>query len=90
MIVDGINEQGLFVSGLYFPGYAGYATATPDNSSRAMASYEFGNWLLGNFATVDEVRAQLRISCWFDRRSTLRRVPPRYTSSFSTDPASRW
>ena len=59
VIVDGINEQGLFVSDLYFPGYAGYATATPDNSSRAMASYEFGNWLLGNFATVDEVRAHV-------------------------------
>jgi choloylglycine hydrolase len=60
VIIDGINEQGLFVSDLYFPGYAGYAEATPQNASRAMASYEFGNWLLGNFATVDEVRAHFQ------------------------------
>jgi len=60
VIVDGINEQGLFVSDLYFPGYAGYADVTPENASRAMASYEIGNWLLGNFATVDEVRAHLQ------------------------------
>jgi choloylglycine hydrolase len=59
VIVDGINEQGLFVSDLYFPGYAGYANATSANGSRAMASYELGNWLLGNFATVDEVRAHI-------------------------------
>jgi choloylglycine hydrolase len=60
VIVDGINDQGLFVSDLYFPGYAGYAEATPQNASRAMASYEFGNWLLGNFATVDEIRAHVQ------------------------------
>jgi choloylglycine hydrolase len=59
VIVDGINDQGLFVSDLYFPGYAGYADVTPENRARAMASYEFGNWVLGNFATVDEVRAHL-------------------------------
>jgi choloylglycine hydrolase len=60
VIIDGINEQGLFVSDLYFPGYAGYAEVTPENASRAMASYEFGNWLLGNFATADEVRAHFQ------------------------------
>ena len=60
VIIDGINERGLFVSDLYFPGYAGYAEATPENAARAMASYEYGNWLLGNFATVDEVRAHLQ------------------------------
>jgi choloylglycine hydrolase len=59
VIVDGINEKGLFVSDLYFPGYAAYANVTPETASRAMASYELGNWLLGNFATIDEVRAHL-------------------------------
>ena len=90
VIVDGINEQGLFVSDLYFPGYAGYATATPDNSSRAMASYEFGNWLLGNFATVDEVRAHVADIVLVRPPLTHWGVRLRYTSSFATDPASRW
>jgi choloylglycine hydrolase len=60
VIIDGINEKGLFVSDLYFPGYAGYAEVTPQNASRAMAGYELGNWLLGNFATVDEVRDHIQ------------------------------
>ncbi|MGB6660211.1 MAG: linear amide C-N hydrolase, partial [Xanthobacteraceae bacterium] len=31
--------------------------ATKDNATRAMAPYEYANWLLGNFANVDEVKA---------------------------------
>ncbi len=56
-IVDGVNDQGLYVGLLYFPGYASYSDATRDNATRAMAPPEYGNWLLGNFATVDEVKA---------------------------------
>src|SRR6476660_3115367 len=40
-----------------FPGYASYSEATKDNAARAMAPHEYGNWLLANFATVDEVKA---------------------------------
>lgn len=57
VIVDGINDQGLYVGLFYFPGYASYAEATKENSERAMAPQEYGTWLLGNFATVDEVKA---------------------------------
>jgi len=56
-IVDGINDQGLYVGLFYFPGYASYTDATKDNAARAMAPHEYANWLLGNFATVEEVRA---------------------------------
>jgi choloylglycine hydrolase len=56
-IVDGINDQGLYVGLFYFPGYASYTDATKDNSARAMAPHEYANWLLGNFATVEEVKA---------------------------------
>jgi choloylglycine hydrolase len=56
-IVDGINDQGLYVGLFYFPGYASYADATKDNAARAMGPHEYGNWLLGNFASVDEVKA---------------------------------
>ncbi len=56
-IIDGINDQGLYVGLFYFPGYASYAEATKDNAARAMAPHEYANWLLGNFATVDEVKA---------------------------------
>src|SRR5271154_2069046 len=56
-IVDGINDQGLYVGLFYFPGYASYPDATKDNAVRAMAPHEYANWLLGNFASVDEVKA---------------------------------
>lgn len=56
-IVDGINDQGLYVGLFYFPGYASYAEATKENAARAMAPHEYANWLLGNFANVEEVKA---------------------------------
>jgi len=56
MIVDGINDQGLSIGLFYFPGYAQYAPSTKENASRAMAPQDFGMWVLGNFATVDEVK----------------------------------
>jgi choloylglycine hydrolase len=56
-IVDGINEAGLYVGLFYFPGYASYPDATNDNTTRAMAPHEYANWLLGNFANVEEVKA---------------------------------
>jgi choloylglycine hydrolase len=57
-IVDGINDQGLYVGLFYFPGYASYSDATKDNAARAMAPHEYANWLLGNFANVEEVKAK--------------------------------
>ena len=47
------------VGGFYFPGFAGYTEPTAQNASRALAPTEFGNWLLTQFATLDEVRAGL-------------------------------
>jgi choloylglycine hydrolase len=60
VIVDGINDHGLAMGLLYFPGYASYPDATAENKSRAMAPHEFANWVLGNFATVDEVKAAVK------------------------------
>jgi len=57
MVADGMNDQGLYVGLFYFPGYASYTDATKDNAARAMAPHEYANWLLGNFATVEEVKA---------------------------------
>jgi len=60
MIIDGLNDQGLSIGLFYFPGYAQYAQATKENASRALAPQDFGMWVLGNFATVDEVKAALK------------------------------
>jgi choloylglycine hydrolase len=59
-IIDGLNDQGLSIGLFYFPGYAQYAQATKENASHALAPQDFGMWVLGNFATVDEVKAALK------------------------------
>jgi hypothetical protein len=36
-LIDGINDQGLYVGLFYVPGYAGYAQATAENRARCLA-----------------------------------------------------
>ncbi len=57
--LDGINEKGLSFGAFYFPGYAEYATITNENQSRAVSPSQFGNWVLGQFSTVDEVKSAI-------------------------------
>ena len=58
-IFDGVNEKGLAAGLFYFPTSAGYMQYTPADAPRTMAPWEFGSWILENFATVDEVKANL-------------------------------
>lgn len=58
-IMDGLNEKGLAVGVFYFPGFAEYATITVDNQSKALSPVEFSNWIITQFATIDEVKAAL-------------------------------
>jgi choloylglycine hydrolase len=55
-IMDGLNEKGLAVGAFFFPTMAQYAETTPDNQSRSMSAADFSNWILTQFASVDEVR----------------------------------
>lgn len=59
VLMDGINEKGLTAAAFYFPGYAEYATLTKDNQSKGLSPVEFPNWILTQFATIDEVKAAL-------------------------------
>ena len=59
VILDGLNDQGLSFGLFYFPGFAEYPAVSAANSGKAMAPFEFGAWVLGNFASVDEVKAAL-------------------------------
>ncbi len=55
--LDAVNDQGLYVGLFYFPGSADYADPTPENAKVGMSPIEYGAWLLANFASVEEVRA---------------------------------
>jgi choloylglycine hydrolase len=59
VILDGFNEKGLYFGLFYFPALADFPKLTAENAPRAIAAYQFGNWLLSNFATVEEARAAL-------------------------------
>lgn len=58
LICDGMNEKGLSIGALWLPGYTQYS---PTVSSKALALEvsHFTNWVLGNFATVAEVKTGL-------------------------------
>lgn len=59
-LMDGLNEKGLAVGTFYFPTYAKYSQISRENQSRALSPVEFPNWILTQFATVDEVKASLQ------------------------------
>ena len=52
------NEAGLNIEGLNLPGFTEFQTVTPEDKS-VLALSDLGDWILGNFATVEEVRKAL-------------------------------
>ena len=59
IVVDGLNEKGLYFGAFYFLGPAKFSELTATNRPNAISSEEVGNWLLSQFATVEEVKAAL-------------------------------
>jgi choloylglycine hydrolase len=57
--IDGMNEKGLSFEALYLPGEAQYQTVPLGKDSQALPYLALGDWVLGNFETVDEVRNAL-------------------------------
>jgi len=57
---DGMNEHGLSVGLLFFPGFGKYQQVPEGQNEKALSSVDFAFWLLGNFSTVDQVRKALK------------------------------
>ena len=58
------NEVGLNVEGLNLPGFTEFPTVTPADGC-VLSLGDIGDWLMGNFATVKEVREALaRCTVW--------------------------
>ncbi|KAL9986703.1 hypothetical protein ACROYT_G000885 [Oculina patagonica] len=57
---DGQNEAGLSLGALLFPGFAKYQDVPVQKCGSSVSSLEFPVWILGNFATVQEVREALK------------------------------
>jgi choloylglycine hydrolase len=64
MIADGMNEKGLSIGALWLPRFTEYSPTVSDNA-QALNVTDFANWVLGNFATVNEVGEGLaQVQIW--------------------------
>lgn len=62
--LDGMNEKGLSIGFLWLPG-SKYHDLTKGDEARAISLVDFGDWLLGNFSSVDEAKAALKnVKIW--------------------------
>ena len=59
ILIDGVNEAGLAAGLFYFPTTAGYPAYSPADAAKTIAPWQLGSWLLDNFASVDEVKANI-------------------------------
>lgn len=75
-IVEGQNTEGLGMSGNFLPGFTEYQTVTKDDTDY-VSVLGFGQWALGNHATVAELRAALpKIKVWADASLPSGPTPP--------------
>ncbi len=59
-VSDGVNEKGLSLGAFYFPGYAVYPDYKKQKSTaNSLSPSQFTNWVLSQFATVDEVKQNI-------------------------------
>ena len=73
--VDGFNEKGLSSGMLWMPG-SEYEEKNLGPKDKVIDILELSNWILGNFATVDEVKRELpKIQVWAKYQKTLQTVP---------------
>lgn len=75
-VSDGMNEKGLAVSVLWYESNTQYQTVAPADSSIALAQVMFSDWALGNFSTVEEVKAAtLKSKVFFYEDTSKMKMP---------------
>lgn len=83
--VDGINEKGLSFEYLFLPGETQYQTVPAQKQKQAVPYYYFGDWILGNFSTVEELRKELANIIVFEQTLPgLDKVFPLHASVFDS------
>lgn len=58
-LAEGMNSAGLSSGAFFFPTMAEYTPLTKENQQIALSPIDFNNWILSQFATVEEVRASI-------------------------------
>jgi choloylglycine hydrolase len=57
---DGMNEKGLAIGLLWFETDMKWQDVAPGEEKRALAQGMVGDWILGNFASVEDVKREIR------------------------------
>ncbi|XHR29688.1 MAG: linear amide C-N hydrolase [Chthoniobacteraceae bacterium] len=60
IFADGLNEKGLSVGLFYFPTFASFAKATPEQANKLLAPWDLGTYFLSTCASVDEAVEALK------------------------------
>ncbi len=75
LTTDGLNEQGLSVGVLWFPGVE-YPKPSKEVGAKAIVLQDVSDWILGNFSTVKEVKAAIsKVDIWAEPLESLG-IPP--------------
>lgn len=78
--VDGLNEKGLSMGFLWLP-TSEYQKVPTGKNEQAINLIDLGTWVLGNFATVQEVREGLsKVFVWAEAIPQLKMIPPLHLS----------
>ncbi len=81
LLEDGLNEAGLSAGTFYFDQYAGYQELDKAQSRKTLSQYDLVGWILGNFATVEEVKEaikQARVYGFTVAHSEILKMPLHY------------
>ncbi len=58
-VAEGLNEAGLSAGLFYYPNYGSYLLYDEDYNSTTISDLQFVSWLLSQFASVEEVKANI-------------------------------
>lgn len=81
---DGMNEMGLSFEYLYLPGETQYQTVAAGKEDQALPYIYFGDWVLSQFASIEEVKAALKNITVFEytHPALANRIFPMHASIF--------
>jgi len=85
---DGMNEKGLAAGSFYHKGFAEYGEYDPSRADKSMAPTNVVNYILSNFATIEEVRKGIQeVRVVPVKNSDIGEVPP--VHFFVADPSGK-
>ncbi|MCP5469174.1 MAG: choloylglycine hydrolase family protein [Chlamydiales bacterium] len=79
-LVDGMNEAGLSIGALWFPG-SDYPKVDESIPQKTIALEDLGDWILSSFETIDEVKKAIHdVQVWPHDLPKLNSIPPLHLS----------